>query len=348
MDRGRLASELAIATTTARHVTGPAHGRTPGTPWPSRGRWISGLAASVAIVWGLCFILIQTSLPSPTPLLLAALRALIGGGVLALWIALRKSRRGGSSGGATPGRVSLWRSRLPKPPLLLALALANAALAFGAMYLAAGRAEAAVASILAGGQPLVLIAAGWALFGERATPRIVAGLAVAMVGVVLVATTSSGATSSDGVALSLLATAAPAAGTVLMRRLAPTVDLLVTTSAQFLLGGAILLAVSALVEPWGATSWSPTMLPGLLVLGVLGTGLAYVVWFWLLDQISLIRLGTALFLVPVTGVIAGIVTGDRPAPIELAGIAALLVGIGIVSVGGASQPSAEGSARQTA
>src|SRR3972149_6339370 len=41
---------------------------------------------------------------------------------------------------------------------------------------------------------------------------------------------------------------------------------------------------AALLEPWGAVSWSPAILARLLVLGVLGTGLAYVAWFWLLDR----------------------------------------------------------------
>jgi drug/metabolite transporter (DMT)-like permease len=307
----------------------------------------ASLAILIAIIWGLCFVLIQASLPSPAPLLLAALRALIGGAVVAAWIGLRRSRRGTLRRSATRAAPDRRRSGLPSIALLIALALTNAALALGAMYLAAGRAEAAVASILAGGQPLVLAAAGWALFGERASVRGVAGLAVAMIGIVLVATSSSGATSPDGVALALFATAAPAAGTVLMRRLAPSVDLLVTTSSQFVLGGAMLLAVSALLEPWGAIRWSPAMLPGLLVLGVLGTGVAYVAWFWLLDRVSLVRLGTALFLVPVVGVVAGIVTGDRPGLPALAGIAAVLAGIGIVLLRGSSQPS-EGAERQTA
>jgi drug/metabolite transporter (DMT)-like permease len=35
------------------------------------------LAALVAIIWGLCFVLIQASLPSSTPLLLASLRAFL-------------------------------------------------------------------------------------------------------------------------------------------------------------------------------------------------------------------------------------------------------------------------------
>lgn len=302
-------------------------------------RRAAGLAAFVALIWGLCFVLIQASLPSPAPLLLAGLRALIGGGVLAVWLALRRWRPVSRRSGAEPAGRASWRAGLPSKSLLILLALANAVVALGAMYLAASRAEAAVASILAGGQPLILAAAGWAIFGERTSARAVAGLAIAMAGVVLVATTSSGTTSPDGVALSLLATAAPAAGTVLMRRFGPGIDLLVTTSAQFLLGGAILVAVSALLEPWRALGWSPGMLFGLLVLGVLGTGVAYVVWFSLLGRTSLVQLGTALFLVPVFGVVAGIVTGDRPTPIELAGIVAVLVGMAIVSVRGTSTPS---------
>ena len=304
-------------------------------------RQAAGAAAFVALIWGLCFVLIQASLPSPAPLLLAGLRALIGGGVLVVGLALRHWRPGARRSGAEPVRRASWRPAVPSKSLLVLLALANATVAFGAMYLAASRAEAAVASILAGGQPLILAAAGWAIFGERTSARAVAGLAIAMAGVVLVATTSSGTTSPDGVALSLLATAAPAAGTVLMRRFGPGVDLLATTSVQFLLGGTILLGASALLEPWSALSWSPGMLFGLLVLGVLGTGVAYVVWFSLLGRASLVHLGTTLFLVPVVGVVAGIVTGDRPAPVELAGIVAVLVGMAIVSVRGASSPTSE-------
>lgn len=306
----------------------------------------AGLATGVAVVWGLCFVLIQAALPSPAPLLLAGLRALIGGAVLAVWVVLSRRLLGTRPSDAGTARSGSGRRGLPSASVVIVLALANAAVALGAMYLAAGRAEAAVASILAGGQPLVLVAAGWALFGERISARTVVGIAIAMAGVVLVATTSSGATSLDGVGLALLAAAAPVVGTVLMRRVGPSVDLVVTTSAQFLLGGAMLVAVSALLEPWGALSWSWATIVGLLVLGVLGTGVAYVLWFWLLGRTSLVHLGAALFLVPVVGVVTGIAVGDRPAVAELVGIVVLLVGIGIVSVGGAVKRSAD--ARQTA
>lgn len=305
-------------------------------------RRAAALGVLVAIIWGLCFVLIQASLPSPAPLLLAALRALIGGGVLAAWIALTDRRPGFRRRRRGPSGTGSWRSGLPPVSQLAALALANAALGLGAMYLAAGRAEATVASILAGGQPLVLAVAGWSLFGERASVRTVAGLTVAVAGVVLVATMGSGGTSADGVVLSLLATTAPAAGTVLMRRIGPNVNLLVTTSAQFLLGGAILLAASAVLEPWSAVRWSPAMIPGFLVLGVLGTGVAYVIWFSLLSHLSLVRLGTALFLIPVTGVVAALAAGERPVPVELAGILTVLAGIWLVSASDTSTGPATG------
>ena len=294
----------------------------------------------MAVIWGLCFVVIQAALPSPTPLLLAGLRAVIGGAVLAAWMLITRRRaRGLGSKGPTSGSGERW-SGLPPLSVLLLLALTNAAVAFGAMYLAAGRAEAAAASILAGGQPIVLAAAGWVIFGERASSRTILGLLVAMTGVVLVATASSGATGRDGVALALLATAAPAAGTVVMRRLGSGVDLLATTSVQFLLGGLMLLGVSAFLEPWAAVSWSAAVVVGLLSLGVLGTGVAYIAWFWLLNRTPLAQLGAALFLVPVVGVASGVLVGDRPAPVELVGIAALLLGIVLVSVASrAAQPA---------
>ena len=290
------------------------------------------VAALVAVIWGLCFVVIQAAFPSPAPLLLAGLRAVIGGAVLAAWMLITRRR---ASGLGSTGRSSCSGQRwsgLPPFSILLVLALTNAAIAFGAMYLAAGRAEAAAASILAGGQPVVLAAAGWVIFGERASSRAVLGLLVAMAGVVLVAMTSSGATGPDGVALALLATAAPAAGTVVMRRLGSGIDLLATTSVQFLFGGLMLLGVSAFLEPWATISWSAAAVVGLLGLGVLGTGVAYIAWFWLLNRTPLAQLGAALFLVPVVGVASGVLVGDRPAPAELVGIAALLLGIGLGSV----------------
>ncbi len=307
---------------------------------------LAGLATLIAVVWGLCFVLIQASLPNPAPLLLAGSRALIGGAILAaaaLLHATLTSRRGEAWLGPAPQTASAApRRSLPSLGLVVALALSNVALAFGAMYLAADGAEAAVASVLTGGQPLLLAAAGWLWFGERGSRRSVVGLALGLGGVGLAGSAASGATATDGVALALLAAGAPAAGTLLMRRLAGGVDLLVTTAVQFLLGGMILVAVSGLLEPWSEVRW-PAVVPSLLVLGVLGTGLAYLGWFWLLGRLSLVRLGAALFLVPVIGVAVAVAVGDRPSPVELAGMTLALAGVGLVAIDPAARTPTAGT-----
>jgi len=290
------------------------------------------LAIVVAVIWGLCFVVIQASLPGAPPLLLAGLRTVIGGGVLVGWMVFTRGSAAGRGRGTVSAPPDARHPCLPSLPLLLTLALTNATLALGAMYLAAGRTEASIASILAGSQPLLLAAAGVALFGERGSVQMFVGLAVAMTGVVLVATASTGAMDTEGIALASLAAIAPSIGTVVMRRLGATIDLLATTSAQFLLGGLMLLGASAVLEGWSGSTWGLTVVAETLLLGVLGTGLAYVAWFWLLGRMPLASLGAILFLVPVVGVITGILAGDRLAPSALLGTMALLAGIGLTSI----------------
>ena len=280
-------------------------------------------AIAISVVWGLCFVLIQAQLPSPTPLFLAAARALLGATVLVGWLAVRRRRPRGDA--ATPAR------RLPPPGPLIAMAVLNITLALGAMYLAAGRSEAAVAAVLTGGQPVMLALGGWLLLAERPSRRVTAGLLLASVGLALTASAATGATSVDGVFLALLAALAPAIGTVLVRRLAMPVDMEWTTAAQLTMGGLLLLGLSRISEPWGSVSWGWATLGSVVVLGVVGTGVAYAVWFRLARVVPLARLGPMLYLVPVVGFAAGLVVGNRPAQIELLGMAGLLAGIVITS-----------------
>ncbi len=304
----------------ALHAEGEGHGRVSLSP--------VALAVLVATVWGLCFVLIKASSPGPTPILHAGLRSATGGAVLLAWAVLA-ARLGPArrSGRSSPLRLPSW-------PVIVMLAIANSVLALGAMYLTAGRAEAAVASVLGGVQPLALAAAGWLLFGERLGRRAGTGLATAMVGVVLIASPSTGPTRLDGVALSLVAAIAPALGTIAMRRLADSVDLVVTTGLQFALGGAVLLLASALTEPWTPGALTTGLLVDLAVQGVAGTGLAYVAWFWLLARMPLVRLGPVLYLVPVVGIAASLLSGERPAPVELSGAAAVVIGAVLAAASG--------------
>lgn len=288
-------------------------------PYPTA--WLSLAAVLVAVIWGLCFLLIQSSLDQTTPFFAAGMRSLLGAITLGAWIAFSKP---------PPGSVPPLR-RLPGLPDLAFLALMNSALALGAMYLAAGRATAGIASLLAGGQPLVLAVAGRVIFGDRIGKTAGAGLALGLGGVTLVATTAGGATTGMGVGLALLAAVAPAAGTVWMRRLADGVDVIATTAIQFLMGGAILIMVGEWVEDLTGTQWSVGLVVSLAVLGVVGTGFAYVVWFSLIKYVGMVVLGGALLLVPVVGVVGGYLTGERPTMAASIGALVTLIGMGLVT-----------------
>ena len=288
-------------------------------PYPTA--WLSLAAVVVAVIWGLCFLLIQSSLDETTPFFAAGMRSLLGAITLGAWIAFSKP----PAGSVPPLR------RLPRFHDLAFLALMNSALALGAMYLAAGRATAGVASLLAGGQPLVLAVAGRVIFGDRIGKTAGTGLALGLGGVTLVATTAGGATTGMGVALALVASLAPAAGTVWMRRLADGVDLIATTATQFLIGGVILIMVGQSIEDPTGTRWSVGLVLSLVILGVVGTGFAYVVWFSLVKYLGLVVLGGALLLVPVVGVVASSLTGERPTMSVFIGALVTLIGMGLIT-----------------
>ncbi len=277
------------------------------------------LTVGVAISWGVCFVLLGALVGAGDPLLLAGSRALLGGVALAA----AASWHGGFARLRRPGIGALP---------LASLALLNGAIALGAMFLAAGRADAAAATVVGNTQPILLAIAGAVLFGERVGRRGVFGVGLGAAGVILVAAGSRGSgTDPVGLELALLSSAAPAAGTILMRRLVGRVDLLVVTAWQFLAGGAALFLTSALLEQPSALHVEVPDLVALAFLGIVGTGAAYVAWFSLLERVPLAHLASALYLVPVVGVTADILAGGRVRPAELAGLALMLVGVGLAA-----------------
>ena len=300
----------------------------------------AALTVAVAATWGVCFVLLGTLTLAGDPLLLAAGRALLGGAVLAgvaLW-------RGGPRRLFAAGAG--WR-------VVGLLALLNGATALGAMFLAAGRTDAAAATVVGNSQPILLAVAGAALFGERVGRRGAFGITLGAAGVLLVAASSrDGGADVGGLALALLSSAAPAGGTILMRRLVGRVDLLVVTAWQFLAGGVVLLVASALLEDPSAVRLGGADVLTLLFLGVVGTGIAYLVWFGLLSRVPLAHLGSALYLVPVAGVAADILAGGRVDPAELVGLAVMLAGVALAAWrpatgGGAVATRATGGAART-
>ena len=104
----------------------------------------------VALLWAICFPFIVIGLPDAPPLLFAALRAFLAGGLLVFVCTAQRHR----------GTYQLN----PRNLLHLGLiGLSYTALGFGGMFLGAGHLSPGLATVLAGTQPLIAaaIAAIW-------------------------------------------------------------------------------------------------------------------------------------------------------------------------------------------
>lgn len=269
-------------------------------------------------IYAFCFAAIKAGLAFAPPLLFGGLRALIGGVfLLGLAIVLFQS--------SIPPRRS-WAG-------VLALALTSTTLAFGAMFLSPTRTGAGIASVLGNAQPLMVAGLAVVFLSERMTLDKWVTLMLGVAGVTLISSQAlpgPDAYGISGAVLALVASFSAAAGSVIFKRMGIQTHLMAITAWQLILGSLPLLAASALVERDAPVTWNAEFVGLLLFLALVGTSLAYGVWYWLIRRDEVGRLSLFLFLVPVFGLgIAALVLGERVSPLEIIGSALTIAGIGV-------------------
>ncbi|MHA6781757.1 DMT family transporter [Pseudonocardia saturnea] len=269
-------------------------------PSPLRMLWIT-------VALGACFLGIQWGLRDAPVLWFAALRALLGGAVLAVVVAVQ--RRPLPRSARTWGKIG-------------ALGLVNVTLAFAAMFAGIAGLATGTAAVLANAQPLLILLPAWWLFGERVSWRTGIALVVGFGGLLVVAVPGGG---GQGALLSLLAAAAVTAGTLMVRRLCG-VDVVVASAAHFLFGGLVLALAALFVEGPPDIDWTPRFIGVLAFLGLVATAATTLAWFVETRRCALSSLTPWMFLIPVFGLLIGIVVlGERPDIWTATGVALVLV-----------------------
>jgi drug/metabolite transporter (DMT)-like permease len=200
----------------------------------------------------------------------------------------------------------LWRARAQFTGLLwlriAGIALMNATVPLTLFAWAAERAPAGIGAISNGMTVMFTALVAFGLFGERIGARRLTGLVIGFVGVIILAT---GKTAGVSVAPAALAGTAASLcygiGINLVRRyLTPYPPAAVAAAA--LTSGAVLLA------PLAVWNWPHHPLPvaswvSALLLGVVCTGFAFVLYYRLVARIGAPRTSTVTYLIPLFGVI---------------------------------------------
>ncbi|HET7011870.1 MAG TPA: EamA family transporter [Anaerolineales bacterium] len=276
----------------------------------------------LGLVWGSSFLWIKVAVAEVGPFTLVAWRLLFGLAALAAVVAVR--------------RPAMPRDRRTLAALAL-LGITNTAVPFALISWGEQSIDSAVASILNGTVPLfTMVIAHLALHDDRMTlPRVV-GLVTGFIGVVVLMSRDIG---PQGIAHGVLGQAAVLAAAVFyagssvfarrnLRQVSPVVQafLPLITADAFVWTGALMTESSNLVPQTG-TTWV-----ALAWLGVLGSCVAYLLYFGLLQSVGPTRATLVTYVFPVVGVALGVIFLGERLDLNLAlGAALVVAGIGAVN-----------------
>lgn len=271
-------------------------------------------------IWSASFLWIKLALEEIGPFTLVAFRVLFG--VL-------------FAGGA----VFLQRKAWPRDwkgwyPFLL-LGISSVAIPFFLITWGELSIDSAVASILNATVPLfTIVIAHLFLQDDRMSVQRVVGLSVGFIGVIVLLSEDliAGVHGSLlGQAAVILASIFYAASSVYARRKTQSAPGLVRGAAPLVSATVIMwLAAPVLESPFNVPQLPLTWI-AILWLGILGSGLALILWYYLLHEIGPTRTGMVTYIFPLGGVVLGVLFLSEHLSWQLA-VGALLIISSIVVV----------------
>jgi len=273
---------------------------------------------TLAALWGGSFLFLRITAPVLGPLFLAELRLVVAAATLLAWAWMI---------GRQVPFAGQWRT-------YFVIGAVNSAAPFALFAYAAVHLPASYSAVLNATSPLfgALFAALW--LNERLTSRRVAGALVGMAGVALLVGFGPVQADTDVVLAALAAIGGAccyALAVVYARLKAAAIDpFAVAVGSQA--GAALVL--SPAFAPWpGAELFTPGVVASVLALAVACTAFAYVLYFRLIADVGAARALTVTFLIPVFGVLWGVLFLGEPLSLFMLAGGALVIGATWLVVG---------------
>lgn len=265
------------------------------------------LTAFAPMSWGTTYLVATELLPPNHPLLVAALRSLPIGMVLTLYFR------------QLPQGKWWWR--------ILLLGGLNIGLFQALLFTAAYRLPGGVAATAGAIQPLLVVIFAWWLLGDHPSVRTSAAAIAGFVGVGFLVLTPAARLDGIGILAALAGAIVMGLGAILTKRWYRPVPLLVFTAWQLTIGGAMLLPIAILVEP-PLTSITLTNLLGFTYLGVIGTGVAYALYFRGIERLKPTAVSCLGLLSPVVATLLGFIVLEQTLTLtQMLGVMLVLVSV---------------------
>ena len=274
-------------------------------------------------MWGSTFLAIRVGVREVPPLLLAGMRFAVAGLVLFGWMVAR--------GEKLPKRRE-W------PPILL-MALLIFVFDYGLLFWAEQRVPSGIAAVMLATIPVFMALAEIVfLRTQRMTVRLAVALLVGIGGVAVLISRSlnlgGAAIETTGAVALVFAALSWAVASILTRKLPLPASKGISSGAQMLAGGVMLLAASAGLGEWrgfriGAVSGGAWF--ALVYLIVLGSIVGFTAYLWLLHHESPTTVGTYAYVNPVVAVLLGYLVGGEPLGARTA-VGTLLVLVSVVTI----------------
>jgi drug/metabolite transporter (DMT)-like permease len=272
----------------------------------------------LVLIWSSTWVAIKIGLEDCPPLLGAGVRFAAAGLVLLAIAAVQRRR--------------LLRTDWV---LVAVLALAPFAFAYGLVYWGEQYVPSGLAAVLFGILPLYTALLGTVLLpDEPLRLPLLVGVLIGIGGLSLAFLESIELGSAEKAALGATALAlAPlgaALGSIFQKRRAAELDAVVLNGWAMLVGGLLLLPLSALSEDWGDFVWSAESVGSIAYLALFGSAIAFVTLTVLLRHISAMAMSFLAMLLSFGALLFGAALYDESITVRaVAGAALVAAGLGI-------------------
>jgi probable blue pigment (indigoidine) exporter len=268
------------------------------------------VTALTPVIWGTTYALSSEILPQGLPLSTAAIRTLPAGILLVL-----------VTGHFRP--VVPWGR-------LLVLSFLNISAFQALLFVAAQRLPGGIAAVVGALQPLMLVFLSWAMDHRRPYPPALAAALLGIAGMAGLFMPRGSSLDAMGIGAAFLGSACMAIGTHLTVRWRNDMPLLPFIGWKLALGGLVLSIPALLFEP-ALPPLSVVQGLGFAYLSLLGTVVAYMLWFRGLALLPPVAVSALGLLSPVTAMAIGwLLLDEKLQPIQMAGIAVVLASVGLL------------------